>query len=113
MRDWTSQQENSLNGEVCCLLKYFVSHYTGYKTVVDLGCGAGNEVVYMLKKGFFVTAIDRQLNKNYILDRIDDSLINKFSFIEHDFVGLDIPKSDLFMSFFSIPFCNLDYFDTL
>lgn len=113
MRDWTFYQENSLNSEICRLLKYFVNHYTGYKTVVDLGCGAGNEVVYMLKKGFYVTAIDRQLNKNYILDRIDDSLINKVSFIEHDFVGLNIPKCDLLMSFFSIPFCKLDYFDTL
>ena len=36
--------DNSLNG----------------KSTIDLGCGAGNDTIFLLKKGFKVTAIDSE-----------------------------------------------------
>ena len=61
-KDWSNYQERTYNDDVCKLLKYFLNNYK-VANAVDLGCGSGNETVYMIKNGINVTAIDRQLNK--------------------------------------------------
>ena len=33
---------------------------TTMKRVIDLGCGSGNDTIYLLKKNYFVTAIDKE-----------------------------------------------------
>ena len=49
MKDWTSYQNKTYNNDVCKLLVYFLKNYK-IDNVIDLGCGSGNETVYMLKK---------------------------------------------------------------
>ena len=71
-KDWSNYQNNTLNDKVENLLIEFLNNYNNINDIVDLGCGAGNESVYLLKRGYKVTSIDRQLNKNYILDRLTD-----------------------------------------
>lgn len=112
-KDWSNYQNNTLNDKVENLLIEFLNNYNNINDIVDLGCGAGNESVYLLKRGYKVTSIDRQLNKNYILDRLTDKEKNNVSFIESDFKDLVIPKTDCVMAMFSIPFCNPLYFDKL
>lgn len=111
-KDWSNYQERTYNDNVCNLIKYFFNNYK-VENAVDLGCGAGNETVYMIKKGICVTAIDRQLNKKYILDRINDEEKNKIEFVESDFINANIPKTQLVTAFFSIPFCDPNHFNTL
>ena len=69
-KDWRNYQNRTLNAKVSSLLIEFLTKYNDIKTIVDLGCGAGNESVYLLRKGYKVTAVDRQLNKSFILDRL-------------------------------------------
>ncbi len=111
-KNWSGYQKRIYMNNVCPLLKHFLKSYT-VDNAVDLGCGAGNETVYMLKKGVKVTAIDRQLNREYILDRINEEQKKNVSFIESDFINVEIPSTQLVAAFFSIPFCEPDYFDTL
>lgn len=111
-KDWSNYQERTYNDDVCKLLKYFLNNYK-VTNAVDLGCGSGNETVYMIKNGINVTAIDRQLNKKYILDRINEEEKNKVEFIESDFINVQVPKTQLVTAFFSIPFCDPNYFNTL
>ena len=101
-KDWSHYQSGTLNDEVATLLKDFMDNYSDYNNVVDLGCGAGNETVYMIKNGYNVVAIDRQLNQNYILDRLTNEEKKRVSFIEKDFSELEIPKCDCLTAFFSI-----------
>ena len=112
-KDWSHYQSGTLNDEVATLLKDFMDNYSDYNNVVELGCGAGNETVYMIKKGYNVVAIDRQLNPNFILDRLTEEEKNRVTFIEKDFSELEIPKCDCLTAFFSIPFCKQDYFNNL
>ena len=69
-KDWSEYQAKTYKDNVCKLLIDFLNTYK-VKTAVDLGCGAGNETVYMLKEGINVTAVDKQLNSKFILNRIN------------------------------------------
>ncbi len=112
MKNWTNYQNKTYNKKVNNLLVEFCNNYK-IKNAVDLGCGSGNESVYLLKRGINVTCIDFKLNKKLILDRLDTSEIKHVSFIEDSFEDVILPKTELLMAFFSIPFCSPNKFDLL
>lgn len=112
MKDWTNYQNKTYNDKVNNLLIYFLNKYK-INNAIDLGCGSGNETVYMLKQGVNVTAIDRQLNKNYILDRLNDNEKNNITFSEQSFETISLNNTDAVMAFFSIPFCDPKEFNKL
>ena len=112
MKDWTKYQEETYNNKPQNLLIEFLKE-NNVKTAIDLGCGSGNETIYMLKKGIKVNAIDRQLNKKSILERINEKEKNNLTLIENSFEKLELPKTDLVTAFFSIPFCNPKEFNNL
>lgn len=112
MKDWTDYQNRTYNKNVYKLLIYFFNNYK-INNAIDLGCGSGNETVYMIKRGIKVTAIDRQLNRDFILDRLNDTEKQNISFNENDFESVKIDKTDAVIAFFSIPFCNPKYFNQL
>lgn len=112
MKDWSNYQESTYNDNVSNLLIEFLDKYN-IETAIDLGCGSGNETVYMIKKGINVLAIDRQLNNNYILDRLEESEKNKVFFLQSTFEDIVLPKTDLVAALFSIPFCEPDKFGLL
>lgn len=78
-----------------------------------MGCASGNETVYMIKHGIKVLAIDRQLNEDFILNRLSDDEKKLISFSKCDFENLVLPETELLTAFFSIPFCSPDKFDEL
>lgn len=112
-KDWQNYQNHTLNNSVSNLLLEFLDKYNDVKTFADLGCGAGNETVYLLKKRYKVLSMDRQLNKDFILDRLSNKEKNNVSFVECDFKDLTLPNVDCVLAMFSIPFCDPNYFDKL
>ena len=112
MKDWTNYQNKTYGNDVCKLLIEFLDNYK-VDNAIDLGCGSGNETVYMIKNGIKVLAIDRQLNQDFILNRLSDSEKQLISFKESSFEDVELPKTKLLTSFFSIPFCNPNNFDEL
>ena len=112
MKDWSNYQENTYNDKVCNLLVEFLDKYN-VERAIDLGCGSGNESVYMVHHGIHVLSIDRQLNKDYILNRLTEEEKNNVSFLESSFEDVTLPKTQLVTAFFSIPFCNPINFDVL
>lgn len=102
-KDWSNYQNNTLNDKVENLLIEFLDNYKNINNYVDLGCGAGNESVYLLKRGYKVTSIDRQLNKDFILDRLTEEKKNNVTFIESNFEDLVIPKTDCIHSIIGVP----------
>ena len=105
MKDWTNYQNETYGDDVCKLLIEFLDNYK-VDNAIDLGCGSGNETVYMIKNGIKVLAIDRQLNQDFILNRLSDNEKKMISFKESSFEDVELPKTKLLTSFFSIPFCN-------
>lgn len=112
MKDWTNYQNETYGDDVCKLLIEFLDNYK-IDNAIDLGCGSGNETVYMVKNGIKVLAIDRQLNQDFILNRLSDSEKQLISFKESSFEDVELPKTKLLTAFFSIPFCNPNNFDEL
>ena len=112
MKDWTNYQNKTYGDDVCKLLIEFLDNYK-IDNAIDLGCGSGNESVYMVKNGIKVLAIDRQLNKDFILNRLSDDEKKLISFKEGSFENIELPKTQLLTAFFSIPFCNPNNFDEL
>ena len=112
MKDWSDYQKRTYNIEPSKLLKYFIDNYE-IKTATDLGCGSGNETVYMIKKGIKVTAVDIQLNEDYILSRLDDDEKQNVAFKKQDFESIELEKTDAVVALFSIPFCKPEKFNDL
>ena len=112
MKDWTNYQNETYGDDVCKLLIEFLDNYK-IDNAIDLGCGSGNETVYMIKNGIKVLAIDRQLNQDFILNRLSDSEKQLISFKKSSFEDVELPKTKLLTAFFSIPFCNPNNFDEL
>lgn len=112
MKDWTNYQNETYGDDVCKLLIEFLDNYK-IDNAIDLGCGSGNETVYMIKNGIKVIAIDRQLNQDFILNRLSDSEKQLISFKKSSFEDVELPKTKLLTAFFSIPFCNPNNFDEL
>jgi SAM-dependent methyltransferase len=112
MKDWTNYQNKTYGDDVCKLLIEFLDNYK-IDNAIDLGCGSGNETVYMIKDGIKVLAIDRQLNQDFILNRLSDNEKKMISFKESSFEDVELPRTNLLTAFFSIPFCNPNNFDEL
>ena len=112
MKDWTNYQNKTYGDDVCKLLIEFLDNYK-IDNAIDLGCGSGNETVYMIKNGIKVLAIDRQLNQDFILNRLSDNEKKMISFKESSFEDVELPRTNLLTAFFSIPFCNPNNFDEL
>lgn len=84
MKDWTNYQNEAYGDDVCKLLIEFLDNYK-IDNAIDLECGSGNETVYMVKNGIKVLAIDRQLNQDFILNRLSDSGKQLISFKKSSF----------------------------
>lgn len=112
MKDWTNYQNKTYGDDACKLIIDFLDKYK-VDSAIDLGCGSGNETVYMVKNGIKVLAIDRQLNQDFILNRLSDSEKQLISFKESSFEDVELLKTKLLTAFFSIPFCNPNNFDEL
>lgn len=84
MKDWTNYQNETYGDDVCKLLIEFLDNYK-IDNAINLGCGSGNETVYMVKNGIKVLAIDRQLNQDFILNRLSDSGKQLISFKKSSF----------------------------
>lgn len=112
MKDWTNYQNETYGDDVCKLHIEFLDNYK-IDNAIDLGCGSGNETVYMIKNGIKVLAIDRQLNQDFILNRLSDSEKRLISFKKSSFEDVELPKTKLLTAFFSIPLCNPNNFDEL
>jgi len=109
---WTKYQLDNLGKAPSELLVDFLDKYR-VKKAIDLGCGSGNDSVYMLKKGIKVLCVDQQLEQTFITDRLTDKEKSQVTFLECSFEDISLPKTELITANFSIPFCLPTYFDRL
>lgn len=111
MKDWHNYQKRNVGKKSHKLLTYLEK--TEVKNIIDLGCGSGNDTVYLLQKGYNVLAIDRQIDEEFFFPRISEDEKARLSFLEEHFEILKLPKCDAIVAIFSLPFCLPSAFDNL
>ena len=79
----------------------------------ELGCGAGNDTVYLIKNNWNVLAIDRENVEERISKRLNNEELKKFRFQRQNFENLKLEKSNLIIANYCIPFCNKDKFEKI
>lgn len=80
---------------------------------IELGCGAGNDTIYLIKNNWNLIAIDREDVEERISKRLSKEELRKFTFQKQSFENLEIEKSDLIVANYSLPFCEKDKFEEL
>lgn len=80
---------------------------------IELGCGAGNDTVYLIKNNWDVCAIDREDVEERITNRLNKQELERFSFKRQEFEKLKLEKSSLIVANYCLPFCNKNEFKEL
>jgi tellurite methyltransferase len=84
------------------------------RTAIDLGCGAGNDTLELLRQGWRVLAIDAQPSALKLLHRrVPKAWLPRLTLLVAPMEGLSLPRADLVYSSFALPFCSPDRFDSL
>lgn len=113
MIQWSEYHKKTISKSPSLILKKFfdmgLDDDINPKTAIDLGCGSGNDTVYLIKHNYSVVAVDKEKNvieiiKNRILEN------SKLDFIIDMFGGVKLSKTNLIVANFSIPFCHPKYF---
>lgn len=114
MKDSEKFYNATMNKKTSALIqRFFLNKYNEKlpgNTAIDLGCGAGNDTMFLLEKGFKVIAIDQE---EKVKDIIENKNLNKenLKLIIDDFSKIEIPNTDLILANFSLFFVKAN-FDT-
>ena len=116
MRNAKEYYQNSImhNKPSALLLKFFQNGYNESldgNVAIDIGCGAGNDTICLLEKGFKVTAVD---SDNQVKEIVENRCGNNESLdiVIGDFSKVELPEADLIFANFSLFFVkeNFDVF---
>lgn len=77
---------------------------------IDLGCGQGNDTVYLINNNFKVLGIDKENVEEIIRERLSQDKQKYFQFKKQKLEDLKIPNTDLIIANFSLSFCKKEYF---
>lgn len=95
-------------------VQYFVNKIKCHSAkAIELGCGAGNDTVYLIKNNWNVLAIDRENVEERITKRLNDEEREKFRFQKQSFESLELEKNNLIVANYCLPFCNKNNFKEL
>ena len=92
--------EVTMNNKPSALIReFFINNYNQKlqgNVAIDLGCGTGNDIAFLLDKGFKVTAIDQEEQvKEFIKNK--DLNVENLKIIIDDFSKIEISNSDLLL----------------
>ncbi len=84
------------------------------RSAVDLGCGAGNDTLELLRQGWQVLSIDQQPSAlKFLSRRVPNRRRGQLTLLAAPMEGLSFPRADLIYASFSLPFCAPDRFGAL
>lgn len=95
-------------------VSYFINEIKcNPSNAIELGSGAGNDTVYLIKNNWNVCAIDREDVEGRITNRLNKQELERFSFKKQEFENLKLEKNNLIVANYCLPFCNKDKFKEL
>ena len=95
-------------------VEYFINEIQcNSGNAIELGCGAGNDTVYLIKNNWNVLAIDREDVKERIAKRLTKEELAKFKFQKQDFETLKLEENNSIVANYSLSLCNKNRFSEL
>ena len=102
------EKENSISLSIMNRIKFLENLPKGkVQTVTDLGCGGLYDTEYLIKQGYNVTAIDANLDEKRqreVISSLTNEQKNNVSIEQQYFENLNLPKTDLLYTFYSLPY---------
>ncbi len=77
---------------------------------VDLGCGAGRDTIELLKNNWNVLSIDKEDTETIIREQLNQKEAENFKFKKCFFGEMNLPKVNLIVANFSLPFSKKELF---
>lgn len=114
MRDIEKYYDNTEKNTPRNNVRYFVeSIKTNNKNAIELGCGAGNDSVYLIKNGWNVLAIDKEDVEERIKKRLNVEELKRFTFQKQCFESLELKECNLIVANYCLSFCSSNKFQEL
>lgn len=110
MNDWKKYHKITNNNQPRKNIVQFLSQYNITGNAIDLGCGSGNDTIFLIKNNWNVTAIDSSNLEKTLRDKLNENEQKRLKFELQEFENLKLTKCDLLIANNSIPFCNKKYF---
>jgi tellurite methyltransferase len=84
------------------------------RRAIDLGFGAGNDTLELLRRGWRVVAVDGQpAAARFLAGRVPPRQRTSLTTLVASMEGLELPPADLIYASFSLPFCAPERFPAL
>jgi len=84
------------------------------RLAIDLGCGAGNDTLELLSRGWAVLAIDREPEAiDRVRTRTSPDNLSRLQCQCASFAEAQLPPCDLLNASFSLPFCHPEDFEAV
>lgn len=110
MRDWGNFHKITNNNPPRKNIVHFISKYNIAGNAIDLGCGSGNDTIFLIKNNWKVLAIDSSNVEEKIRSKLCDDEQEKLRFEVQKFETLKLSKCDLLVANYSLPFCDRNSF---
>lgn len=95
-------------------VKYFIQNISEKPaSAIELGCGTGNDTIYLIKNGWNVLSIDKEDVEDRINKRLNTDEQEKFTFKKQRFEKLQLSPTDLIVANNSLSFCNPQNFNNM
>lgn len=106
MQNWAKYYDKTKKDKPRNNIKKFLENIKIKPTnAIDLGCGSGNDTIYLIQNNCNVLGIDKENVEEIIRERLSQDKQKYFQF-----ENLKIPNTDLIIANFSLSFCKKEYF---
>lgn len=92
------------------LTKLFNEYDVNIKNALDIGCGAGKDTYFLIKRGIYTTAIDKENTQEFVFSKLDESDLIKLLYKKIDVLDFNFQKYDLVNAMNSLSFLPQDKF---
>ena len=80
-------------------------------SAIDIGCGAGRDTCFLIKRGTKVVAIDKENTKEIIINKLSEDELGRLEFIQGDILNYNFKKYDLINAMNSLSFISKEDFN--
>ena len=71
------------------------NHSLNISSAMDIGCGAGRDTCFLIKRGAKVVAIDKENTKEIIINKLSEDELGRLEFVQGDILNYNFKKYDL------------------